>query len=130
MTDPDGTRTVYFPDGEWVDWWTGEVRPGRRYAPVTQPLDRVPLFVRRGAVIPLAGVRDTVGDEPFADITLLCCDVTGSARTVIRDVDGDTSVTVLRDGDHLRITVDGPADVRHAEALHSRDPLRITITRS
>jgi alpha-D-xyloside xylohydrolase len=115
MTDPDGTRTVYFPEGDWVDWWTGEVRPGRRHAPVTQPLTRVPLFVRRGAVIPVAAVRDTVGDEPFADITLLCFDVTDTAHTVIRDVNGDTAVTAVRAGDRLDITVDGPADIRHAD---------------
>ena len=24
MTDPNGTRTVYLPEGEWVDWWSGE----------------------------------------------------------------------------------------------------------
>src|SRR6185436_1964861 len=114
MTDPDGTRTVYFPDGEWVDWWSGEVRPGHRHASVTQPLTRVPLFARRGAVIPVTEVRDTVGDEPFADITLLCFDVTETARTVIHDVNGPTTVAAVRDGDRLQITVDGPADVRHA----------------
>jgi alpha-D-xyloside xylohydrolase len=48
-----GTRSVYLPAGEWIDFWTGERLQGavvlRR---VEQPLSRMPLFVRRGASIP------------------------------------------------------------------------------
>ncbi len=48
-----GVRSVYLPAGEWIDFWTG----GRIKGPVTlarvaQPLSRVPLYVRNGAVIP------------------------------------------------------------------------------
>ena len=47
------TRQVYLPDGEWHDWHTGEVLPGRQTITVDTPLDRIPLFVRAGAVIPM-----------------------------------------------------------------------------
>ena len=48
-----GVRSVYLPAGEWIDFWTGQringpVALGR----VEQPLSRVPLYVRHGAVIP------------------------------------------------------------------------------
>lgn len=48
-------RAVYFPEGEWRDFWTGEVissGPGGQWQLVQAPLDRLPLFVRSGAVIP------------------------------------------------------------------------------
>jgi alpha-D-xyloside xylohydrolase len=106
MTDPSGTRRVYLPAGDWVDWWTGELSTGPGHVSVTQPLDRVPLFVRRGAVIPTVEVTDHVGDAPFGPITLRRFDA-DRATIVIHDVNGDTTVTL--DGD--RLEVDGPATV-------------------
>ena len=110
MTDPSGTRTVYLPEGEWVDWWTGTVHTGQSYVRVSQPLDRIPLFARRGALIPVMEPADSIGDGPFEAVTLLCFDpVAGS--TVIRDVDGDTVVTASVDPDGVTLTVDGPARI-------------------
>jgi alpha-D-xyloside xylohydrolase len=128
MTDPDGRRTVYLPEGDWVDWWTGEILPGRRFAEVRQPLDRVPLYVRRGAMIPVTEVRDTVGDGPFGEITLLCFDVTDT-HTVIRDVDGDTGLTAHLDGDRLLVTVDGPATVGAVVPRWSGDVREVEVSR-
>jgi alpha-D-xyloside xylohydrolase len=117
MTDPTGTRRVYLPAGDWVDWWSGEVSAGPGYVTVTQPLDRVPLFVRRHAVIATTEVVDHVGDRPFGPITLRCFDV-DQATVVIHDVDGDTTVTI--DGD--RVDVDGPARVSTVERISAGRP--------
>jgi alpha-D-xyloside xylohydrolase len=117
MTDPSGTRTVYLPEGEWVDWHTGEVHMGRRFILARQPLERVPLYVRRGAIIPVTPVRETVGDGPFEEITLLCFDVTPDSATVIRDINGDTTVTVAAD---LTVSVDGPAHIAAITSQRSR----------
>ncbi|MFF5204371.1 NPCBM/NEW2 domain-containing protein [Streptosporangium sp. NPDC000396] len=45
---------IYLPKGTWVDYWTGRTYEG----PVTvngyhAPLDRLPLFVRGGAIVPM-----------------------------------------------------------------------------
>jgi alpha-D-xyloside xylohydrolase len=47
-------RTVYLPDGEWVDFWTSRRYPGRRQIEVDPPLEQVPLFVKSGTLLPLA----------------------------------------------------------------------------
>ena len=44
---------VYLPRGAWFDYWTGERYDGERWIEADAPLDRLPLFVRAGAVIPL-----------------------------------------------------------------------------
>jgi len=45
-------RAVYLPAGEWVDYWSGERLAGGRHHLVDAPLERLPLFVRAGAVLP------------------------------------------------------------------------------
>jgi alpha-D-xyloside xylohydrolase len=50
----DTQRSVYLPEGDWYDFWTGEKQAGQRRLTVTVPLDRIPIFVKAGAVLPLA----------------------------------------------------------------------------
>jgi alpha-D-xyloside xylohydrolase len=48
-------HTCYLPAGcDWYDFWTGERFVGGREVTVDAPLDRIPLFVRAGAIIPMA----------------------------------------------------------------------------
>jgi alpha-D-xyloside xylohydrolase len=111
MIDPDGHRQVYLPSGYWVDYWTGAVHSGQRYLPVSKPVDQIPLFVRYGALIPMAPPAETLGDAPFADVTVVSWGAV-DGRTVIRDTDGDTVVTATRSGDRFEVTVRGPKPVR------------------
>jgi alpha-D-xyloside xylohydrolase len=46
------TRTMRFPPGDWISWWDGTPRTGGE-ASVPAPIDTLPLFVRRGAIIPM-----------------------------------------------------------------------------
>lgn len=51
---PVTQRSVYLPKGvTWIDWWTGEALEGGRYIVANAPIDRIPLYVRAGAVIPM-----------------------------------------------------------------------------
>ncbi|GGK99965.1 alpha-xylosidase [Sphaerisporangium melleum] len=127
MTAPEGTRQVYLPEGEWIDYWTYETHQGGRYITVTQPLERIPLFVRRGALIPVTEVRDTVGDGPFTDVTLIAYGG-GTGGTTIRDVDGDTTVTATQEGDELRVSVAGPLQITNVEiAPVAGAPARVVV---
>ena len=53
-TDQPVQRTVYLPAGDWQDFWTGQHYPGHQHMTVTVALDRVPVFVKSGAILPLA----------------------------------------------------------------------------
>lgn len=44
-------QLIVFPPGVWWDWWSGECYENR--ARLDTPLDRLPLFIRDGAVLPL-----------------------------------------------------------------------------
>ena len=62
---------VYLPAGAWYDFWTGERREGPRGITVDAPLDRLPLHVRAGAIIPLGPVVQHTGEWPVDELTLL-----------------------------------------------------------
>jgi alpha-glucosidase (family GH31 glycosyl hydrolase) len=46
------SRVVYMPPGEWFDGWTSERCAGGASRTVFAPLDRIPYFVRAGAILP------------------------------------------------------------------------------
>ena len=50
----EASRSVYLPEGDWYDFWTGECFTGKRRITVKVPLDRIPLFVKGGTILPLA----------------------------------------------------------------------------
>lgn len=50
-------RTVYLPDGvEWFDFWTGRRYEGGQELVADAPLDKLPLYVRAGSILPLGPV--------------------------------------------------------------------------
>lgn len=53
-------RSVYLPRGcGWYDYWTGVYYQGGQWMEADAPLEKLPLFVREGSILPLAeGVRE------------------------------------------------------------------------
>ena len=55
------SKRVYLPGGTWIDYWSGGQYNGGRMVTVPAPLDRIPIFVRGGALLPtLADPGDTL----------------------------------------------------------------------
>ena len=48
------SRQVYLPAGKWYDFYTNEEYQGGQYITADAPLDKIPLFVKAGAIIPRA----------------------------------------------------------------------------
>ncbi|HEY8000712.1 MAG TPA: TIM-barrel domain-containing protein [Solirubrobacterales bacterium] len=57
--DPAHKR-VWFPPGDWVDLFTGEVHSGPRAETLAVPLERMPIFARAGSVLPRQDYVDHV----------------------------------------------------------------------
>jgi alpha-glucosidase len=59
------TRAVYLPRGaEWYDFYSGALYEGGQTITVEAPLERIPLLVRAGGMIPMGKVMPYVGAEP------------------------------------------------------------------
>ncbi len=53
MFDGAATRSIWIPPGGWIDWFTGQTYTGPRVITYRCPLERMPLFVRQGSVLPM-----------------------------------------------------------------------------
>lgn len=63
-------REVYLPRGIWYEFDTNKMLTGGRSVTVDAPLERLPLFIRGGAVLPLWPVMQFVGEKPIQELRL------------------------------------------------------------
>jgi len=65
----DRDREVPFPPGKWVDWFNGELFEGPAHTNVDAPLDKLPLYLRQGGIVPLLRPTiDTTSPTAFPDL--------------------------------------------------------------
>ena len=117
----EGARAwpVYLPAGAWFDFWTGARHEGPGGITVEAPLDRLPLFVRAGAIVPLGPVLQHTAERPLDDVTLLI-HPDGASRFELYEDDGRTNA--YRRGHYALTTFEcatgpGAVTVRIGEAL-------------
>jgi len=114
-------RRVFLPEGEWIDWWDGRRYDGPNLIAVPAPLERIPLFVRAGSILPLADAsgrltREAPGDAWKIPLVLR---VYPSSRAMseasVRLYDG-TQVR-LRQPTGVRVVVELTGTTRHRALL-------------
>jgi alpha-D-xyloside xylohydrolase len=66
VTEPGATtREVYLPGASaWYDFWTGERLPASNTIQARAPLDRIPVYVRAGSIVPLGPVVENADVQP------------------------------------------------------------------
>jgi alpha-glucosidase len=64
------TRTLTLPLGPWYDYWSGKRLDGGSQITVDAPLDRIPVFVKAGAIIPTQQVLQYSDQAPIDPLTL------------------------------------------------------------
>jgi alpha-D-xyloside xylohydrolase len=64
-------RRVYLPkDTLWFDFWTGKTAEGGVNVQAAAPLERIPLYVRAGSILPLGPDEEYAGEKPDGPIEL------------------------------------------------------------
>lgn len=99
------TRSVYLPEGEWFDWWTGKKYSGKQYVHVLTPLDTMPLFAKAGAIIPMQPSMNYIGEKAVDTITLNI--FPGSGSFTLYDDDGESLSYQQGNFSTTNITVSG-----------------------
>lgn len=86
MTEAGTSRSVTFPAGAWRDWLDeSQVYAGGSTQTLTVPLERFPVFVRDGAIVPLDVTSDASGHgDAFAagHLTLAAYPLASGSKTV------------------------------------------------
>ncbi len=63
-------RHMYLPDAKWYDFWTGAETQGKKMIDTPAPLDRMPLFIRAGSILPMGPEVEYVAQKPVDPIEL------------------------------------------------------------
>jgi alpha-D-xyloside xylohydrolase len=102
------SRDVELPPGAWIDWWDGTSYAGR--ATIAAPLDKLPLVIREGALVPLLRPTiDTLAPASDPDVDSFAND---PGPLWIRGVPGPARSSVLYDGTSLARDTSGAILIR------------------
>lgn len=64
-------RRVYLPAGtNWYDFWTDEFYEGGQWIDADAPIDRIPLYIREGSIIPMTGALTSTAELAGAEVKL------------------------------------------------------------
>jgi alpha-D-xyloside xylohydrolase len=66
------SRSVFLPDGDWYDFWNHEKYTGGMSLDFTVPLEKIPVFIKSGSILPLAKPVQYIEDNTVFDICVLC----------------------------------------------------------
>ncbi|MCA1844260.1 MAG: DUF5110 domain-containing protein, partial [Actinobacteria bacterium] len=133
---------IYLPAGTWFDYWTGEQYRGPiRLHDHPAPLDRLPLFVKGGSIIPMWPegtlswmTRDTgrldLDIYPDGDSTFTLYEDDGVSRRYAEGEYAEQTFAVTDSTEGLHITIGEcrgrytgqPSDRRYLLRIHRRQP--------
>ena len=131
------SRSLYLPQGSWADYWTGEIMEGGRQVTVSAPLDRIPIFVRAGSILPLISPEIETLAEDLAgsnyrtltgDLTWRIFPASASVQDSFMLYDG-TVAQASEDPSRIEVRVEHSPVLRHYEVVlpATRIPRRVTL---
>lgn len=98
---------IYLPEGEWVDYFSGEVyRGGRIINSYDAPLWKLPVFVKKGAIIPLTSPHNNVNET---DENLRIYELYPSGQSAFSEYDDDGTTEGYRLGYNVHTLIESVA---------------------
>ncbi len=91
----DGTKQVYLPQGEWVNFYTGELVSGGIWLTEQHDFFSLPLYVRRGALIVQGKSDDTVEYDFHNDVEPVAYGLRSGELAKAHVVAADASVKIF-----------------------------------
>jgi len=112
-------RSLYLPMGFWTDLWTGKQYSGRRRIEIEAAHGRLPMFVKNGSIVPLAGEQAGAPMEAHYFPTL-------PAEFFIYEDDTleYTQLHAAPAADVLRLEIESRADRGYEWVVHHAPPPR------
>lgn len=70
VTEDVTGRNIYLPEGDWIDFWTGCRLSGGVFFCCDVPLDKIPLYVKVGSVIPVGPSVQYASEKPWDSLQI------------------------------------------------------------
>ncbi len=96
------SRTVYLPEGQWIDYWTGEKFEGKKSILTLTPLDKLPIYIKAGAIIPMQPDMQYFGEKPIDPVTL---DIYPSQKSSYKLYEDDGKSLNYQNGDFAQTEI-------------------------
>lgn len=101
---------IYLPEGEWVDYFSGDVYQGGRiinnYA---SPLWKLPVFVKNGAIIPMTSPNNNVNET---DKNLRIYELYPCGKSAFTEYDDDGTTEAYRTGKSVSTLIESVAGAK------------------
>ncbi|MDR2472283.1 MAG: DUF5110 domain-containing protein, partial [Tannerella sp.] len=102
---------IYLPEGEWIDYFTGDkYQGGCVINSFDAPFWKLPVFVRNGAIIPLANPNNTVSE---IDAHRRCYEIYPHLQSSFTEYDDDGKTESYRRGQGVTTLIEAALDVRN-----------------
>jgi alpha-D-xyloside xylohydrolase len=113
ISDVVRTREVYLPGGaKWFDFWTGIMYVGSQAVVVDAPLERIPVFVRAGSIVPMTEPVQFVDEDRGAAYEVRVYTGADAAFTLYEDAGdsyayerGECALALIEWSEHARSLV-------------------------
>lgn len=113
------TKDVYLPEGEWIDFNNCKTKyKGEQWITVDAPLNTIPVFVKKGSIIPQMPVMQYIDEKKVYPVTFdifpgnlnketsfTFYEDDGESRDYERDVFCKTKITSKASNEEIKITV-------------------------
>lgn len=101
---------IYLPEGLWVDYFTGEQYKGNQIInSVASPVWKLPVFVKRGAIIPMVNPNNNVAE---INNNLRIYDVYPYGKSSFREYDDDGVTEAYKNGEGVYTLIESEVDVK------------------
>ena len=69
--EEDKRDSIYLPEGKWIDYWDGTTYEGKKWINhYPAPLDKLPLFVKAGSIIPMYPQMNYDGEKALDTLSI------------------------------------------------------------
>ncbi|MDQ0338459.1 alpha-glucosidase (family GH31 glycosyl hydrolase) [Caldalkalibacillus uzonensis] len=116
VNEGEKVKSIYLPEGEWIDFWWGAQRPGQRWITYYAGVNDIPVFVRAGSIIPMNlnenyELGGSIGNEldRYQNLIFRIYPKGTTAYDWYDDVNGQVkTITVTEDYPSQKVTVSMP----------------------
>ncbi len=106
---------IYLPEGEWVDYFNGQKYPGNRVLNnFDTPLWKLPVFVRNGAIIPIANPNNNVTEINKA---MRSYEIYPSGKSSFTEYDDDGRTEQYRSGKGVSSLIESDVNQKNVAVI-------------